>query len=179
MQEAECAYVIALMAVYWCTEVLPLAITALLPALLFPLFGIMQSKDVSITTTALCRILLSEVWISAHTHLALCDPAVSGVHAVPDGHKPVVCGGTDVCSSCGALESAQAHRFEGAALCWCASSTVSGSDSHLHSRFSVFLVIFKIYISEVYLINYKHLMHTEQKYKRSTFVFAPIFHKLT
>uniref|UniRef100_A0A8C4NX61 Solute carrier family 13 member 5b n=1 Tax=Dicentrarchus labrax TaxID=13489 RepID=A0A8C4NX61_DICLA len=44
--EAECAYVIVLMAVYWCTEVLPLAVTALLPALLFPLFGIMQSKDV-------------------------------------------------------------------------------------------------------------------------------------
>ncbi|TNN66081.1 Solute carrier family 13 member 2 [Liparis tanakae] len=44
--EAECAYVIALMAVYWCTEVLPLAVTALLPAILFPLFGIMQSKDV-------------------------------------------------------------------------------------------------------------------------------------
>ncbi|XP_059187055.1 LOW QUALITY PROTEIN: Na(+)/citrate cotransporter [Centropristis striata] len=44
--EAECAYVIVLMAVYWCTEVLPLAVTALLPAILFPLFGIMQSKDV-------------------------------------------------------------------------------------------------------------------------------------
>ncbi|XP_072248329.1 Na(+)/citrate cotransporter [Leuresthes tenuis] len=44
--EAECAYVIILMAVYWCTEVLPLAVTALLPALLFPLFGIMESKDV-------------------------------------------------------------------------------------------------------------------------------------
>ncbi|XP_056297132.1 Na(+)/citrate cotransporter [Pseudoliparis swirei] len=44
--EAKCAYVIALMAVYWCTEVLPLAVTALLPAILFPLFGIMQSKDV-------------------------------------------------------------------------------------------------------------------------------------
>uniref|UniRef100_A0AAQ6A6C7 Solute carrier family 13 member 5b n=2 Tax=Amphiprion TaxID=80969 RepID=A0AAQ6A6C7_AMPOC len=45
-REAECGYVIILMAVYWCTEVLPLAVTALLPALLFPLFGIMQSKDV-------------------------------------------------------------------------------------------------------------------------------------
>ncbi|XP_035479811.1 solute carrier family 13 member 5 isoform X2 [Scophthalmus maximus] len=44
--EAECGFVIILMAVYWCTEVLPLAVTALLPALLFPLFGIMQSKDV-------------------------------------------------------------------------------------------------------------------------------------
>ncbi|XP_071770699.1 Na(+)/citrate cotransporter [Centroberyx gerrardi] len=44
--EAACAYVIILMAVYWCTEALPLAVTALLPAILFPLFGIMQSKDV-------------------------------------------------------------------------------------------------------------------------------------
>ncbi|XP_077422970.1 Na(+)/citrate cotransporter-like [Vanacampus margaritifer] len=44
--EASCAYVIILMAVYWCTEVLPLAVTALLPALLFPLFGIMESKSV-------------------------------------------------------------------------------------------------------------------------------------
>lgn len=34
------------MAVYWCTEVLPLAITALLPAILFPLFGIMESQTV-------------------------------------------------------------------------------------------------------------------------------------
>lgn len=46
-QEASCAYVISLMAVYWCTEALPLAVTSLLPALLFPLFGIMKSKQVS------------------------------------------------------------------------------------------------------------------------------------
>ncbi|XP_064840969.1 Na(+)/citrate cotransporter-like [Oncorhynchus masou masou] len=45
-KEARCAYVIILMAVYWCTEALPLAVTALLPAVLFPMFGIMQSKDV-------------------------------------------------------------------------------------------------------------------------------------
>ncbi|OWK15190.1 SLC13A5 [Cervus elaphus hippelaphus] len=36
------------MAVYWCTEVIPLAVTALLPALLFPLFKILDSKQVSI-----------------------------------------------------------------------------------------------------------------------------------
>ncbi|XP_037126645.1 LOW QUALITY PROTEIN: solute carrier family 13 member 5-like [Syngnathus acus] len=34
------------MALFWCTEVLPLAVTALLPTILFPLLGIMQSKDV-------------------------------------------------------------------------------------------------------------------------------------
>lgn len=56
MQEAECAYVIIVMAVYWCTEVLPLAITALLPALLFPLFGIMQSKDVSKAAAWTCAL---------------------------------------------------------------------------------------------------------------------------
>ncbi|XP_051719944.1 Na(+)/citrate cotransporter isoform X1 [Ctenopharyngodon idella] len=45
-REASCAYVIILMAVYWCTEALPLAVTSLLPAVLFPMFGIMQSKMV-------------------------------------------------------------------------------------------------------------------------------------
>ncbi|XP_008400013.1 solute carrier family 13 member 5a [Poecilia reticulata] len=44
--EAACGYVIALMAVYWCTEVLPLAVTALLPTILFPALGIMESKKV-------------------------------------------------------------------------------------------------------------------------------------
>ncbi|KAM4699081.1 Na(+)/citrate cotransporter isoform 2-T3 [Discoglossus pictus] len=34
------------MAVYWCTEVIPLAVTALLPVLLFPMFGILESKKV-------------------------------------------------------------------------------------------------------------------------------------
>uniref|UniRef100_A0A671T0G2 Solute carrier family 13 member 1-like n=1 Tax=Sinocyclocheilus anshuiensis TaxID=1608454 RepID=A0A671T0G2_9TELE len=45
--EAECAYILILMAVYWMTEVLPLSVTALLPALLFPLFGIMKSSQVA------------------------------------------------------------------------------------------------------------------------------------
>uniref|UniRef100_A0A8C6TXG1 Solute carrier family 13 member 5 n=1 Tax=Neogobius melanostomus TaxID=47308 RepID=A0A8C6TXG1_9GOBI len=47
-REAACAYVIALMAVYWCTEVLPLAVTSLLPTILFPVLGIMESKDVCV-----------------------------------------------------------------------------------------------------------------------------------
>ncbi|XP_059827417.1 Na(+)/citrate cotransporter-like [Hypanus sabinus] len=45
-QEAYCGFIVLLMAVYWCTEVIPLAVTAILPIVLFPLFGIMTSKAV-------------------------------------------------------------------------------------------------------------------------------------
>ncbi|NQU32985.1 MAG: SLC13/DASS family transporter [Bacteroidetes bacterium] len=38
-----------LMALWWITEVIPLAITALLPVVLFPLFGVMDGKNVSST----------------------------------------------------------------------------------------------------------------------------------
>lgn len=81
IQEAECAYVIILMAVYWCTEVLPLAVTALLPALLFPLFGIMQSKDVSQQSSE--ETVHSLVSVRVPTH---CSPVHLGVYAVPQGH---------------------------------------------------------------------------------------------
>ncbi|XP_074176760.1 Na(+)/citrate cotransporter isoform X3 [Rhinolophus sinicus] len=43
-----CAYVIILMAIYWCTEVIPLAVTSLMPALLFPLLKILDSKQVCV-----------------------------------------------------------------------------------------------------------------------------------
>ena len=67
-QEAECAFVIILMAVYWCTEVLPLAVTALLPTILFPLFGIMQSKDVSeLSKLYVCRICSAMMHFGSHT----------------------------------------------------------------------------------------------------------------
>ncbi|XP_078278781.1 Na(+)/citrate cotransporter-like isoform X2 [Rhinoraja longicauda] len=45
-KEAYCGFIVLLMAVYWCTEVIPLAVTAMLPILLFPMFGIMTSKEV-------------------------------------------------------------------------------------------------------------------------------------
>uniref|UniRef100_F7CTB2 Solute carrier family 13 member 2 n=1 Tax=Ornithorhynchus anatinus TaxID=9258 RepID=F7CTB2_ORNAN len=45
-KEARCAYVIIIMALFWCTEALPLAVTALLPVILFPLMGIMDSEEV-------------------------------------------------------------------------------------------------------------------------------------
>ncbi|XP_008048067.1 solute carrier family 13 member 5 isoform X4 [Carlito syrichta] len=43
-----CAYVIILMATYWCTEVIPLAVTAIMPVLLFPLLQILDSKQVCV-----------------------------------------------------------------------------------------------------------------------------------
>ncbi|XP_076863420.1 solute carrier family 13 member 1 isoform X4 [Brachyhypopomus gauderio] len=46
-QVAQCAYTLLLMAVFWMTEALPLSVTALLPALFFPLFGIMKSSVVA------------------------------------------------------------------------------------------------------------------------------------
>uniref|UniRef100_UPI00398EF926 Na(+)/citrate cotransporter-like n=1 Tax=Pristiophorus japonicus TaxID=55135 RepID=UPI00398EF926 len=45
-QAAYCGFIVIVMAVYWCTDVIPLAVTALMPALFFPLFGILQSKKV-------------------------------------------------------------------------------------------------------------------------------------
>lgn len=46
-QEAECAYTLFVVGIFWLTEALPLSVTALLPGLMFPLFGIMPSKTVS------------------------------------------------------------------------------------------------------------------------------------
>ncbi|XP_041112237.1 solute carrier family 13 member 1 [Polyodon spathula] len=46
-KEAKCAYTLFVVAVYWLTEAMPLAVTALIPALMFPLFGIMKSKTVA------------------------------------------------------------------------------------------------------------------------------------
>ncbi|XP_075541988.1 Na(+)/citrate cotransporter-like [Dermacentor variabilis] len=42
-----CAYVILWMAFYWTAEVVPLAITSLMPIVLFPLLGILSSQRVS------------------------------------------------------------------------------------------------------------------------------------
>ncbi|XP_022237472.1 solute carrier family 13 member 5-like isoform X1 [Limulus polyphemus] len=53
MKEARCAYVVLLMAVYWMTEPLPLAVTALLPVALFPLLQV-------ITTDKACYPYLQE-----------------------------------------------------------------------------------------------------------------------
>jgi len=47
LQESRCAYAILIMAVYWVTEIVPLAVTALLPLVLFPLLGVVKSSEIS------------------------------------------------------------------------------------------------------------------------------------
>lgn len=54
LQFARCGYVIILMAVYWCTDVIPVAVTSLLPVLLFPLLKILDSKQVSKPSRGWC-----------------------------------------------------------------------------------------------------------------------------
>ncbi|XP_041081170.1 solute carrier family 13 member 3-like isoform X1 [Polyodon spathula] len=46
LKEGKCLYVVLLMAVFWCTEALPLAVTALFPVFLFPLLGVLPSSKV-------------------------------------------------------------------------------------------------------------------------------------
>ncbi|XP_029362468.1 Na(+)/dicarboxylate cotransporter 3 [Echeneis naucrates] len=45
-KEGKCLYVVVLMAMFWCTEALPLAVTAMLPVCLFPTLGVLPSKKV-------------------------------------------------------------------------------------------------------------------------------------
>ncbi|XP_055982843.1 solute carrier family 13 member 2 isoform X2 [Sorex fumeus] len=44
-KEAYCGYSIIVMALFWCTEALPLAVTAFFPLVLFPMMGIMDASE--------------------------------------------------------------------------------------------------------------------------------------
>ncbi|CAG5124197.1 unnamed protein product [Candidula unifasciata] len=43
---AKCGFCVIVIGVYWVTEVIPLAVTSLLPVVLFPVFGVMTARDV-------------------------------------------------------------------------------------------------------------------------------------
>ncbi|VDM43900.1 unnamed protein product [Toxocara canis] len=47
-KEMQGAYVVVLMGTLWMTEIIPLAVTALLPVILFPVFGILDAHEVSV-----------------------------------------------------------------------------------------------------------------------------------
>ncbi|OQR66366.1 hypothetical protein BIW11_04993 [Tropilaelaps mercedesae] len=43
-KEAQCAYVVLLMSLFWMTEIIPLAVTAFMPLVFFPLFDILRGN---------------------------------------------------------------------------------------------------------------------------------------
>ncbi|XP_078272593.1 solute carrier family 13 member 4-like [Rhinoraja longicauda] len=45
--EAQCAYVLVVTAVYWVSEAVPLGAAAMVPAFLFPLFGVLKASEVA------------------------------------------------------------------------------------------------------------------------------------
>ena len=47
IKASKCAYILLLMATFWVTQCIPIGLTGMMPALLFPFFGIMKSTDVS------------------------------------------------------------------------------------------------------------------------------------
>ncbi|CAG0889924.1 unnamed protein product, partial [Darwinula stevensoni] len=51
--EGRCAYVVLIMAAYWMTEAVPLAITSIIPVFLFPLLGVLGTSKV-------CTVYLKE-----------------------------------------------------------------------------------------------------------------------
>ncbi|OCT89047.1 hypothetical protein XELAEV_18017667mg [Xenopus laevis] len=87
-KEVECAYVLFIVAIFWLTEALPLSVTAFLPALMFPLFGILPSKAVAATyfkdfhlllTGVICLATSIEKW-NLHKRIALRMVMLVGVN---------------------------------------------------------------------------------------------------
>lgn len=62
LQEACCAYVLMVTAVYWVSEAVPLGAAALVPAFLYPLFGVLKSSEAS------SIVLYSIVILKSSTH---------------------------------------------------------------------------------------------------------------
>ncbi|TFK11506.1 leucine-rich repeat-containing protein 3 [Platysternon megacephalum] len=87
-KEAECAYTLFVVAIFWLTEALPLAVSALLPALMFPMFGIMASKEVAaayfkdfhlLLIGVICLATSIEKW-NLHKRIALKMVMIVGVN---------------------------------------------------------------------------------------------------
>ncbi|XP_040857853.1 solute carrier family 13 member 1 [Ochotona curzoniae] len=87
-EESECAYTLFVVAIFWITEALPLSVTAFLPGLMFPLFGIMSSTKVAsayfkdfhlLLVGVICLATSIEKW-NLHKRIALRMVMMVGVN---------------------------------------------------------------------------------------------------
>ena len=53
-QRELCGYVLLVMGVYWATEAIPMAMTALLPIVFLPVMGILSVKDIAAIFVKVC-----------------------------------------------------------------------------------------------------------------------------
>ena len=64
-QEFKCAYVMVIMAVFWVTEALPLAITSLIPVALLPILGKLRTyvQEKLLTVTLVTVTKYRAIWL--------------------------------------------------------------------------------------------------------------------
>ncbi|KAF5880101.1 solute carrier family 13 member 4, partial [Clarias magur] len=106
--ESSCAYVLIVTAVYWVSEAVPLGAAALVPAFLFPLFGVLKSSEVAseyfkdttlLLMGVICLAASIEKW-NLHKRIALRMVMIAGA-------KPgMLCGCGVSDEGCAALTSA-------------------------------------------------------------------------
>eukprot|EP00069_Balaena_mysticetus_P004334 bmy_17271T0 len=85
--EAACAYVLIVTAVYWVSEAVPLGAAALVPAFLYPFFGVLRSSEGLLQRNLIDRLLLCfmccttllSMWLSNTSTTAMVMPIVEAV----------------------------------------------------------------------------------------------------
>ena len=70
-QVAKCAYAVIIIAVFWVFEVMPIAVTSLIPIFLFPLLGIMKSGEVCKNYANVSRLVYTVTVIVANPRARL------------------------------------------------------------------------------------------------------------
>lgn len=108
LQEAKCGFVIILMAIYWCTECLPLAVTALLPVIFYPMLGIMDAPEVFPFSAFIQKdyVTYSNMSLSKIQPFLFVHPPV-GLCAVPERLQHVIYRWAVGCYCCREVEATQ------------------------------------------------------------------------
>ena len=72
VQEGKCAYGIIIVAIFWMTECLPLAVTAIMPVVLMTWLGVMDSREICknyLKVRIDCFFLFKAMPLSSFSHL--------------------------------------------------------------------------------------------------------------